>query len=384
MDERAKYTPVTQRPVYSNTPTSSKLSNDVSELFAAFPKINSLNQRVHETMSETRTEQKDKFTTGIQEHNLIIESVDRDASIYPNPFDYRVYFGIGSSVGSATINKRFDNVKYIKLDTAVLPSTFYFVKQDTSLNEVDFDLVKVMDLESNARNSTFELTSTDVSGNFAIIDINDVLSEDTLTFTRKIKFCPVTESPNPVTDVYEFSFTFDSIGGVVPNDMSDEYPLFSNGSTVTRYRMKTFNIINDKYTLMYIDEFGGCIENTTSDAIKNSFSIMFPDSCYQGTVYASSKFIDKKYSFGDLGRIDQMSIKIKNKSGQAFKNSQENYVDTLVPSVKTCNCFLDSNGYFNRDYRCSCTYFRHPYYQKFQNTLIFKVGVQTTALNSDS
>ena len=42
---------------------------------------------------------------------------------------------------------------------------------------------------------------------------------------------------------------------------------------------------------------------------------------------------------------------------------------------KRCTCTTDSNGYFTRDYSCPCTYFRHRYYQKFQNTLIFKIGV---------
>lgn len=76
-----------------------------------------------------------------------------------------------------------------------------------------------------------------------------------------------------------------------------------------------------------------------------------------------------------LGQINQMTISILNSNGNLIKNSKENYTDLNISKSKTCTCTTDSNGYFIRNYSCVCTYFRHPFYQKFQNTLIFRIGV---------
>ena len=102
---------------------------------------------------------------------------------------------------------------------------------------------------------------------------------------------------------------------------------------------------------------------------------MFPDGTNGDILYTSSGFIDKMYRFALLGQLNQMTISIANSNGTVLKNSQENYIDTNINPTKTCTCTTDTNGYFVRNYGCVCTYFRHPYYQKFQNTLVFRIGV---------
>jgi hypothetical protein len=325
----------------------------------------------------------DPFKNSLQEYTIIIDSLDRDFNKYKNPFEYRINFNDIPNSSDAVILRNFDNVKYIKMDTCILPSYYYFVKQDTSLNNVDFDIIKTMNLVDNPRNSTFNLSSYDVSGNYAIIDIVDILSADTTTYTRYIKWCDVQEYPVSVDNVFEMSFTFNSDSGNMPSDPHSSSPAYPSLNSITRYKMKQYNIVNDKYTLLHIEEFNNTIENTTSDTIKKAFSVLFFDGCQSGTNYVSSKYTDKVFKTSSLGKINRLSISFKNFNGHQLKNSASDYTDYHISSNKQCDCTTTTNGYFNRDYRCSCTYFRNKYYQKFQNLIILKVGAYESQIDKE-
>lgn len=306
---------------------------------------------------------KNVFTEALQEYTIIIDSSDRDIEKYPNPFSYRVKFNGVPGTKDANILRKFDYVKYVKLDTGIIPGRYYYVKQDTSLNDFDFSVVANLNLSTNPRNSTFQLGSFDVSGTFAIIDINDIDNN------RFIKFANVCVYPVTVDTVYEFSFNYsdplDPVGSGT----------FKPNNQITRYKLQNYSLAHDKYTLLYIDELSSPNENATNDQVGKSFSVMFPDGCNCDIVYTSSGFIDKMYKFSLLGQLNQMTISIANSNGTILKNSEINYVDMHINRSKNCICTTDTNGYFIRNYSCACTYFRHPYYQKFQNTLIFRIGV---------
>ncbi len=307
---------------------------------------------------------KNVYAETLQEYTIVVDSTDRDIAKYPNPFSYRVKFNGLPGTSDANVMRSFDYVKYIKLDTGIIPAKYYYVKQDTSLNSSDFNTVKTLNLTSNPPNSTFILASPDVSGSFAIIDITDV-SGSTVK-TRYIRFAIQTEYPTQVDTVYEFIFDF------TENPFT---PTYTANNYIARYKLQPYSLVYDKYTLLYIDELNSPNENSTNDAVGKSFSVMFPDGANGDILYTSSGFIDKMYRFALLGQLNQMTISIANSNGTVLKNSQENYIDKNIKPIKTCTCTTDTNGYFVRNYGCVCTYFRHPYYQKFQNTLVFRIGV---------
>ena len=315
---------------------------------------------------------KNIYAETMQEYTIIIDSSDRDIKKYPNPFSYRVKFSGLSGSNDATIMQKFDNVKFIKLDTGIIPTRYYYVKQDASLNNTDFNVIKNLNLISNPVNSTFNLSSTDISGTFAIIDITDVSSNG---YKRYIRFGEVQNYPNIVDVVYEFIFSFTNITNPVDTGT------FIANNYIARYKLQQYSLANDKYTLLYIDEFENSNENSTNDIIGKSFSVMFPDGCNCNILYTSSGFVDKMFKFALLGQINQMTINIKNSNGTQLKNSQDFYTDMNIDPNKQCICTTDTNGYFIRNYKCVCTYFRHPYYQKFQNTLIFRIGVIETNID---
>jgi len=77
---------------------------------------------------------KNVYAETLQEYTIVIDSADRDIEKYPNPFLYRVKFNGIPGTRDANIMRSFDYVKYIKLDTGIIPSKYYYVKQDTSLH----------------------------------------------------------------------------------------------------------------------------------------------------------------------------------------------------------------------------------------------------------
>jgi hypothetical protein len=317
---------------------------------------------------------KKKVEEVLQDYFVVIDSSDRDVDKYPNPFSYKVYFDSFAST-DASITRNFDKVKSITLETAILPTKYYFLKQDVTLSCNDDVLVR--SLTDASRNEFFDLTSTDVNGSFALVDVIDSLLDT--QYTRKIKFAIKTTHPNIIMSTYEYVFTFDAVNGELPSDVHDSNTTYP--SIITKYIMQTFSLMNNKYNLLYLDEFSYTNEYSTNDAVGKSFSIMFPYTTNTNVFYTTCKFKDKVFKFSELGKVNKMTISIRDHNGNQLKNSFASYVDLDVPRTKTCTCVNDADGYLVRDYRCSCSYFRHPHYQHFQNTLIFKIS--TYEINID-
>jgi len=102
----------------------------------------------------------------IQEYRINIDSLDRDITVYPNPFNYTVKFNppgkslvrtlelidptnpsLGKKIVQTPfpgppkphINKEFRNVKYIKLDTIVLPQFSNIIEDPQNIGSYIFD-----------------------------------------------------------------------------------------------------------------------------------------------------------------------------------------------------------------------------------------------------
>ena len=289
---------------------------------------------------------KNKSIDILTEFSIVIDSADRDIVKYPNPFQYRVIFNPVSQTTDAYVYRTFKNVKYIKLETAVLPRRYYFTRTDitSSLSHSDKALLK-----SSTNNASIILTGNDLSGNFTIIqNYVDPSTNNVIT-----TFAPNTAYPTIVTDNYELI-----------ND------------TLYDYKLNPASLETEKYTLLNIDEFSDINDVATNQIINRSFSIMFPDYVNGDNFYTDTHFVDKIFKFSDLGNITSFTISMTNYLGNLFKNCINNsWIDSNINTPATCICTTDNNGFVVRNYGCACTYMRHPLYMKFQNTLMFKIGV---------
>lgn len=310
-----------------------------------------------------------KHTEKVVDHHIIIDSGDRNVDKYPNPFSYRVLFNV-SDTDDANISRVFEKVKNIKLETAVLPKRYYYLKKDITLIAEDQTIVRTT--TDVSRNEFFDLASPDASGNFAVIDVND--TDLSGSYLRQVKFADTTEYPDTINNVYEYAFSFTDLNDVQGTIVTD--PI-----NVNKYMLQTYNLHDNKFNLLNIDEMAYANEYSTNTPINKSFAVMFPDGCNENGFCTCSKFKDKVHRFNNPSTVSKMTISIRKYDGTLLSNSYGNYTDLTISRVKPCTCGTDENGVFVRNYRCACSYFRHPYYHHFQNTLIFKLQASEIGLS---
>ena len=74
-----------------------------------------------------------------------------------------------------------------------------------------------------------------------------------------------------------------------------------------------------------------------------------------------------------------MLLRITNSMGKDLTTNIKAQ-DTNVPTLSDtrCTCTTDSYGNYSRNYKCICSYIRHPRYIKNQLDLMFKLGIVET------
>ena len=82
------------------------------------------------------------------EYVIIIESIDRDIEKYPNPFRYKVQFNPVAQTKDAYIYKTFENVKYIKLETAILPRKYSYSKNDITAITIETTIINLFSVDT--------------------------------------------------------------------------------------------------------------------------------------------------------------------------------------------------------------------------------------------
>jgi hypothetical protein len=90
------------------------------------------NNLIHNNVGETVLDE------NIVEYRVYIDSVDRDVTVYPSPFNFTVKFNASSKsiihdvkfagTPGPVISREFRNVKYIKLETIILPQFSKYIK----------------------------------------------------------------------------------------------------------------------------------------------------------------------------------------------------------------------------------------------------------------
>ena len=289
----------------------------------------------------------DKISVDILvEYVIMIESIDRDIDKYPNPFKYKIYFNPVAQTKDAYIYKTFENVKYIKLETAILPRKYSYFRKDITSNTTDVSALINTNWERND-NLTFNTV------NYTMID--DYIIDN----VRYIKYGITKPLPELIDKVYELQYNI-------------------NTSLFTLYEFQLINLSleDEKFLLLNIDEIKDVNDMATNTEVSVAFSILFPDYVNGDCVYTNTQGVDKIYRFSQLGNIKSLTVSILDNEGKDFNTqSYKMFTDTYIKTNKKCICKVNSNGEIVRDYGCSCSYMRHPYYKKFQNTLLFKVGV---------
>lgn len=107
-------------------------SSNVNTNIPLIEKINNNNQ--HNTLHDNLNDNI-KFEN-IKEYQIIIDSLDRDIKFYPDPFSFRL--SMTGPYTSPSINKSFRNVKYIKIDSLILPKYYDTKKENEEEEESEY------------------------------------------------------------------------------------------------------------------------------------------------------------------------------------------------------------------------------------------------------
>lgn len=94
----------------------------------------------------------------VREYPLIIDSKDRDFTKYPSPFNFTIPFNPLSGTSGAYISDILENVKYIKLEKAIIPYYYkttntltvsgdnYVINNSISLNDYPYNILSINEL----------------------------------------------------------------------------------------------------------------------------------------------------------------------------------------------------------------------------------------------
>jgi len=295
---------------------------------------------------------KDGKTEIMTEYIVNIDSIDRDIETYKNPFNYKVYFKSYQNQQGAVINRNFKNIKYIDLESIILPRKFYIDKKSLDITTIDSNIINIFSL-NNKSGDIFQLSDLK---DYVIIDF--YIENDIKTLIYMLK---------PLTS----NITMDSCWEISYNN---------NYISYFYYSLNNYSLEQDKFLLLYIDEINETNKLSSNNQIEKAFSILYPDFTNGDYYYLETRFIEKTYRFSNLGNLDSLNIKICNSSGNLI-NINNDSIDKNVKTSNSCYCFNQLTKTYEKKYNCVCSYIRHPYYLKLQNNILFKIGVIETDID---
>ena len=312
----------------------------------------------------------------IIENVLTINSIDRDFSVYKDPYSYTVRFNPTSDTRikqeyidnngdkkfrmitykgdpSPWVKLDFEKVRYLKLELAVLPTKTYKIESDdaSDLTALTNHLVGTNTLADDEEK---KLTGVDIK---------------VIHFSRS-------DAKNYVLE-YRNRNNLDSTTVV--------YRWVNKAGTVTR--KKYMKVVDQDLTkvphiLMNIEEINDINEFSTNENTKKAFNTLYPYHTRGNLTNFHSANVDKIYRFSELGHIKKLTINFTDHLGNKLNvspgldsdNTTHLNFDSWVLAEPADEIKTDTNGAKYITARSPSLYIRHPYHTDYQNHLLFKLG----------
>jgi hypothetical protein len=265
-----------------------------------------------------------------------------------------------STTTDASISKAFHNIRYIKIETGTLPRKYYLKKSVLGSNHTD--ITSLFSLTTKpSDNSLIPISGSLPSSNWAII-----YSEFPYSLNTSQRIIIYTNELEDQSDI--MTIVYEAI-----------YDIGTGITTTYKYELSTYTLDSDKYSILYLNDINDVSQYSTDQNLSQAFNVLYPDIVSDTTVYVDCRYVDKIYKFSELGNLTRMLLRLTNSMGKNLTTNilaQDNNVSTL--SDTTCSCFTDQYGNYQRNYKCVCSYIRHPRYIKNQLDLMFKLGIVET------
>jgi len=274
------------------------------------------------------------FFERLSQYSIIVDSIDRNFTVFPNPFQFNIIFNGDKFNNSPVIQKKFKDIKYIKLDNLTLP------------NEYD-PIIK----ESQTKDSTYDDLFDYFELNKEFLVNNDYIN------TKNIRITSTYISDN------SWCFNFNLATSETDTDINNVYEIDSNGNYFKYYLgTSSRKISDDRMFYVYIPEIKS--QNYTTSNKNVTFFCQCTgtnDYTLLTNVYPTFMF----YKDSKLELANKYTVKITDRSGKVYKTNNLDYNS----NQNNCSCDPDII-----DYSCRCTYIRHPLNPRYQVMLQFKIG----------
>ena len=322
----------------------------------------------------------------LNEYIVNIDSSDRNTTYYPNQFKIRVLFNSAADASvlkdadgnllkssanpDLKIEKGFENIKYLRLETATFPR-YYSLKFTTATsatpslgdaNEQTILAAVITTVQTNRANSAYNFQGY-------INSVGGSYSPPTSYITQYVSYT-WTSSTN-------INAKFNVVNS---SNVSIAYELVFNGTAAqtisNRYIVDTTkDLSTDRYIMLNIDEITDNTQNSTSG--KNQYNYLYPDYITTNYFYGDNHYVDKIFKNTKLGIVKNLTITMSDSFGNLINGGT--YMDTTNSTTDSTSTTDTHN--VSTVYNDSITYVRHPYYRNFQLTLMFKIGCYETEID---
>ena len=374
----------------------------------------------------------------VTEYVIIIDSSDRNTSLYPNPFILKTFFNQSDDTTRLNIPRAFENVKFMRIENVILPRQYLLEKY--TIANVSTDTVIPTDdktIVTNVLNEIIAQTSINKDVVSPLTTANsqtvEVVNLKTYTYTMNVTY----GTKNAVyTVVYPSDVTYNTqyynstyVSGTVMNNYDmDAFVSGLNYNMVSSVGGTKNNITGD-YELLFTLTTITPIKISVKFMVNNTVSTRrtYEFNTKLGTsvgvldfYYFSSKTLDSdRYLMLNIEEINDNNVNSTNASlrdafcllspdsyGELHYYASTNYQDKIYKMSNLGNInrltltlkdsygkqlempYLDYN--INTDktctcdgtnYGCPCTYIRHPYYKWLQVQYMIKLGVVETEID---
>ena len=375
----------------------------------------------------------------ITEHVIIIDSSDRNTSIYPSPFILKTFFNQSDDTTRLNIPRVFENVKFMRIENVILPRQYLLIKYtianlatDQIIPPDDIPIVSAVLTEVVAQASA----GRDVADPLTTANSQTVQVINLKTYTYRLNIVNGTKSA-VYTVVYPTDTTYNTqyysltwVSGTVMNGYDlDAYLQSANYNMVTSIGgKKTVTVANTydlTFTLTTITPISIIVKFMVNNSVTTRRTYEFNTKLNTASglldfYYFSSKSLDTdRYIMLNIEEINDNNVNSTNSAlrdafcllspdsyGEMHYYASNNYQDkiykmsnlgninrlTLTLKDSYGNQLLMPNLDFHidtekscncdgTDYGCPCTYIRHPYYKWTQVQYMIKLGVVETEID---
>jgi hypothetical protein len=118
------------------------------------------------------------LSENVIEYSIHIDSIDRNINIYPNQFKFSVHFNDNNM--QPTIDKKFKNIKYIRLENIILPHVYSVDLSSTNTTYTDISGNRFSDNDDyEMTNNKFLLLKIKELANDRVLSTNNIVRSDT-------------------------------------------------------------------------------------------------------------------------------------------------------------------------------------------------------------